>query len=140
MLKLRSIYSPHTPIDVLEFLYSLLAERDATTNISHRRMPTFDRHADFVASRPYREWWTIEDDGILVGAAYLSDQNEIGIFLSRPYQGRGIGPRVIDMIISRHKHEDLLANVNPENARSEKMFMSKGFGLLQKTFVRRASN
>ena len=36
-----------------KFLFELLAQRDPRANISHREMPTYQRHIRFVKSKPY---------------------------------------------------------------------------------------
>ena len=41
------------------FLYELLKEREPSTNISHRKLPTFSEHLNFVLSKPYSKWYII---------------------------------------------------------------------------------
>lgn len=140
VLKLRSVYEPELTDDTLRFLYNLLSERDETTNISHREMPKWEHHVQFVALRPYREWWIVERNGERIGAAYLSLMNEIGIFLLKAYQGKGIGPQVIRRIVDAYGREDLIANINPKNGRSKRMFLQAEFVPLQETLIRRGSD
>ena len=47
------------------FLYLLLMERDPKTNISHRKMPTYNEHRKFIASKPYKAWYVIKVDNII---------------------------------------------------------------------------
>ena len=63
------------------FLYNLLKEREPSTNISHKNMPSFSEHVTFVSSNPYFRWYIIEYQGKKSGSVYLSKNNEIGIFL-----------------------------------------------------------
>ena len=61
-------------------LFNLLAERKY--NISHKKMPTFDEHLDFVRNRPYRGWWLIQDlndSSKILGSVYLNDDNSLGL-------------------------------------------------------------
>jgi RimJ/RimL family protein N-acetyltransferase len=118
----------------LDFLYDQLAERDETVNISHQTMPTFEKHVEFVQSRPYRDWWVIEVDGDPVGHIYLSKKSEIGIFLLKTHQGFGLGPAAIAALMKLFPDEPLFANVNPKNARSRAIFESLGFRLIQETY------
>ena len=37
----------------VEFLFDLLKERDTRANISHKKMPTYDEHVNFVKSGPF---------------------------------------------------------------------------------------
>lgn len=118
------------------FLYELLAERDPTVNISHRKMPTFEQHRDFVESRPYKAWYVVFHDDHPIGATYLTEQNEIGIFICKVHQGRGYGKLAILALMNLHPEKRYLANIAPGNSRSMAMFERLGFGLIQLTFER----
>ena len=61
------------------FLYEHLKKKDPSTNISHKKMPSYDEHVEFVMSKPYTNWYIIECDKKNVGSIYLSKQDEIGI-------------------------------------------------------------
>ncbi len=112
-----------------------MQEREPHVNISHRGMPTWEQHVDFVSSRPYKGWWIIEtDDGIPAGACYLSKQNEIGVFVLDAYRGRGLGKSAICEIMVMYPGERLLANVNPQNVASIALFERLGFRHLQNTY------
>lgn len=128
-------------IDVYEIansekiLYDLLSERETVVNISHHQMPTWEQHCEFVNSRPYREWFiVINDTEKPVGACYLSKQNEIGVQVFRDFQGRGYGNFAIQAIMYRHADERLLANISPENVKSQEVFKKLGFRLIQYTY------
>jgi RimJ/RimL family protein N-acetyltransferase len=122
--------------DALHILWQLMEEREAHVNISHRGMPTWLDHQEFVASRPYKGWWIIEnDDGRAVGACYLSKQNEIGIFILHAYRSFGYGEAAVMQLIAQHPGTRLLANIAPSNLRSIEFFERLGFRLLQQTFV-----
>lgn len=123
----------------VDILYDLLAERsDADEiNISHRKMPSRRCHAMFVKRKPYLAWYLIETDGDYAGSIYLSKQGEIGVFLFRRFQGRGLGTEAIKELMRRFPGKRFLANVNPANARSIALFQKLGFNLLQHTYERR---
>ena len=116
-------------------LYQLLMERLPEQSISHRHMPTYAAHCDFIARKPYREFVFIEDDGDYVGSIYLTEQNEIGIAIFKAHQGCGYGKEAVKWMMERHHGERLLANINPKNERSIKMFEKLGFNLLQITLT-----
>lgn len=130
-MKLVSVYD--NPLAAAH-LYQLLKERDESVNISHRAMPTWDEHLRFVASIPYAAWYLIDVDGEMVGATYLTRQDEIGIFIFRAYQGRGFGKQAVTLLTEAHPRQHYLANINPDNHRSISMFTGMGFGLLQQTY------
>jgi len=116
------------------FLYNLLKERDPKANISHKRMPTFDEHVDFVSSKPYAYWYVIEYNGKKSGSVYLSKNNEIGIFLKKSFQGKNIGHTALELLIKKTNESRYLANVNPKNKKSLEFFKNNGFKIIQHTF------
>ena len=116
------------------FLYDILKERDPIVNISHKQMPTYKEHKQFVRSKPYSKWYIVYYEDKKVGSAYLSRQNEIGIFLKKGRQNRGIGNVVLQLIMKKNPRPRYLANINPKNNRSIKFFKKNGFHLIQYTY------
>ena len=37
----------------VDFLYEILSERSSIENISHKEMPSYRKHVNFVLSKPY---------------------------------------------------------------------------------------
>lgn len=60
-------------------LYHLLQQR--AHSISHVKMPSFEKHQEFVKDHPYRKWWLVEKDGENIGSVYLSEHNGVGVNL-----------------------------------------------------------
>ena len=152
MITLHNVY---TDVHATDFLYDLLKERssenDPHMNISHRRLPSWGDHVHFVQSFPYRAWYLIgyreaaPDAQKLVWAGYVSatPRNEIGVIISKPYRRMGIARAAIQQFMALHKplpavpsvrSGDWLANINPKNEASIKLFSSLGFGHLQNTY------
>jgi RimJ/RimL family protein N-acetyltransferase len=127
-----SLTSVYERPDRHSILLKLLYERDPSINISHKKLPTWEQHVQFVESHPYQAWYFIGKEP--KGACYLSHQNEIGIFLFGSHQGKGYGPQVIQALIEKHGPGRYLANVNPRNERSAEMFYRMGFTLIQHTY------
>jgi RimJ/RimL family protein N-acetyltransferase len=119
----------------LRELYELLGERNPNECISHKQMPTFAEHVDFVSSKPYLAWYLIQEDELYLGAVYLSRQREIGIFLFPGFQGMDYGKMAVAELMVRHPGR-FLANISPENYRSQKFFEKLGFTLIQQTYAR----
>ena len=115
------------------FLYQLLIERPAEACISHKVMPTYDAHCDFVDSYPYSAWYLVVDGGLSVGAIYLSMLDEIGIAISREMQGRGYAQAAIMALMAKHPRKRYFANVAPGNAVSHKLFGRIG-KIIQETY------
>lgn len=130
LVVMSDVYIKHkqTYEDNLKFLYELMKEREKHVNISHKEMPTFLEHRIFVDRRPYSYWWIIEKafGGAPVGAMYLTDKREIGLFVRKEHQGQGYGDTALEHV------KDMLgrpiyANINPENKQSAKFFSERGF-------------
>ncbi len=118
----------------VQFLYNLLEERKPVTYISHKKMPTYEEHVNFVKSSPYSKWYIIEVDEERAGSIYLTKQNEIGIFLNEGLQEKGIGSNALNVLIGKNPDLRYLANINPENKKSIKFFKKLGFTLIQYTY------
>ena len=118
----------------VQFLYNLLEERKPVTYISHKKMPTYEEHVNFVKSSPYSKWYIIEVDEERAGSIYLTKQNEIGIFLNEGLQEKGIGSNALNLLIGKNPDLRYLANINPENKKSIKFFKKLGFTLIQYTY------
>ena len=116
------------------FLYQILKEREMDTNISHKKMPTYNEHIDFVQSKPYSKWYIIYFGRKKVGSVYISKQNEIGIFIKRKFLKKGIGTKVLKIILEKNPKKRFLANINPKNKKSIEFFKKNRFKLLQKTY------
>ena len=122
-----------------EILYDLLLERDVSENISHRHKPTFEQHLDFVFSNPYEAWYLIEvGDGMegslrVVGAVYITKARELGIFIFKSSRMKGYAKEALRIIMHKHPGR-FLANINPANEKSIRLFGKLGFGLIQHTY------
>lgn len=128
-LRLKSVTKADCP-----FLYELLRDRDPNVNISHKKMPSYDKHIKFVMSKPYSKWYVIQYDDQKVGSIYLSKQNEIGIFIKKEKQNEGIGGRAMKLLLKKNPRSRYLANVSPKNKKSMSFFKKNGFKLIQYTY------
>jgi RimJ/RimL family protein N-acetyltransferase len=125
--------SPISKSDI-EFLYELLNERNSKSNISHKKIPTFNQHTKFIISKPYSKWYIIYYNDKKAGSIYLSKNNEIGIFLSKKFQGKNIGNFALNELMKQNPRKRFLANVNPKNKKSILFFKNNDFKLIQYTF------
>ena len=117
-----------------KFLYTLLSERESLVNISHKTMPTYDEHLNFINSKPYSKWYVILCGVNKVGSIYLTSQNEIGIFIKKSFQSKQLGNIALRKMIQKNPKKRYLANVNPKNKKSIQFFKNHGFKLIQYTF------
>ena len=128
-IKLRSVKKSDCP-----FLYDVLNERDPRVNISHKKMPSFAQHVKFVLSKPYSKWYVIVESEQDIGSIYLTKDNEIGIFIKKDDQGRGIGVKALKLLMEKNPRSRYLANINPKNKKSVQFFKNNGFNLIQHTY------
>ncbi len=134
-MKLINIYD-YDPGDRHRALWDLLAERTPDQSISHRQMPTYERHVAFVDSRPYAVWYFIvpdDDYEMIFGTLYLSADREIGIQVFSKHCGYGVGTKAMAELRRVHKGP-FLANINPANERSIGFFEKHGFTHIQNTY------
>ena len=116
------------------FLYGLLSERDPRVNISHKKMPSYKKHIEFVMSKPYSKWYMIYYKNQRSGSIYLTNQNEVGIFVKKEMQGRKIGKKALQLLMKHNPRTRYLANVSPKNTKSVRFFKKNGFKLIQHTY------
>ena len=116
------------------FLYEILKTRDSLANISHKKVPSYDEHVNFILSNPYTAWYIIEYEEEKIGSAYLSKQDEIGISLIDDSLYDKIGKSVINLLIKNNPRKRYLANVSPQNKKLQNFFVNNGFTGLEYTY------
>ena len=118
----------------IDFLYGLLKEREGIVNISHKELPPFSEHEQFVKSSPYPYWDIILLNNERIGNIYLTNRDELGIFISRDFQNQGIGSIVLQKFMKKVGKKRYLANINPTNYKSIQFFGKHGFTHIQNTY------
>ena len=119
-----------------KFLFDLLKERDERTNISisHKKMPTYEEHTKFIKSKPYTKWYIVLKSKRKIGSVYLSKNDEVGVFISKKFQGEKIGDIALCELMKKNPRKRFLANLNPKNKKSIEFVERNGFKLIQYTF------
>ena len=97
-------------------------------------MPTYNKHINFISSKPYSKWYIIYFERTKVGSIYISKQNEIGIFIMKKFLKKRIGSEALEIIIKSNPRKQFLANINPKNKKSIEFFKKNGFKILQHTY------
>lgn len=64
----------------IKILYELLETRNYV--ISHRSLPSFEKHQGFVKNHPYLHWFLLRDEFTYFGSFYLKRDNSIGLNLT----------------------------------------------------------
>lgn len=136
MIELCSVYAMEDVGQAIFELYQHLAERTPEQSISHKAMPTFLQHREFVDRHPYAAWYMIlngKSNAEIIGNIYLTKHREVGIHITRPARGQGYGRAALEQMRALHPGR-ILANINPKNEPSIAFFKQHGARLLQLTF------
>jgi len=113
-----------------KYLFDLLKERDSNTNISHKKMPTYNEHTKFIKSKPYSRWYIIILEKEKIGSIYLSKHDEIGIFLKKRWERNDIRLDSLKKLMKRNPRRRYLANVNPKNKKLISFWKENDFHLV----------
>ena len=121
-------------IDDAKFLFDLLKQREGIVNISHKSLPTWEEHVEFIKNNTYQSWDIIWVDNVRIGNIYLTDRDEIGIFLDKKSQSNSYGSIAINEFMKKNGKKRYLANINPTNYKSIQFFGKHGFVHIQNTY------
>ena len=121
-------------IDDAKFLFDLLKQREGIVNISHKSLPTWEEHVEFIKNNTYQSWDIIWVDNVRIGNIYLTDRDEIGIFLDKKFQSSGYGSIAINEFMKKNGKKRYLANIRPTNYKSIQFFGKHGFIHIQNTY------
>ena len=120
--------------DDAEFLFDLLKQREGTVNISHKSLPDWEEHLQYVKKHDYQSWDIIWVENTRVGNIYLTKNDEIGIFIDKKSQSKGYGTEALDEFMKKNGKKRYLANINPTNYKSIQFFGKHGFTHIQNTY------
>ena len=121
-------------VDDAEFLFDLLKQREGTVNISHKSLPDWEEHLQYVKKHDYQSWDIIWVENTRIGNIYLTKNNEIGIFIDKKLQFHGYGSKALEEFMKKNGKKRYLANVNPTNYKSIQFFGKHGFIHIQNTY------
>ena len=121
-------------VDDAEFLFDLLKQREGTVNISHKSLPDWEEHIQYVKKHDYQSWDIIWVENTRIGNIYLTKNNEIGIFIDKKLQFHGYGSKALEEFMKKNGKKRYLANINPTNYKSIQFFGKNGFTHIQNTY------
>ena len=116
-----------------KFLYKLLSQRKSFDNISHKKMPSYQEHIEFVKSKPYACWYVVLLNNKKIGSAYISKQNEIGISILNDHD-EVFRQITLDYLLKNNLRNRYIANCSPKNTKLIKFFKKNGFKLVQYSY------
>ena len=120
--------------DDAEFLFDLLKQREGTVNISHKSLPDWEEHIQYVKKHDYQSWDIIWVENTRIGNIYLTKNNEIGIFIDKKLQFHGYGSKALEEFMKKNGKKRYLANINPTNYKSIQFFGKHGFTHIKNTY------
>ena len=117
-------------------------ENDPYINISHRALPSKEEHEAFVESKPFYIWNLIKANNVWLGYVSVTWRNEIGIILFIKHRNKGYGKEALKGIlmekplnaIKSKRPGHFVANINPLNDKSIRLFEGLGFSHCQNTY------
>ena len=130
----------------IETLYTQLKNR--SHSISHKSVPSFDEHTEFVQNHPYRKWIIVRDTEIAIGNVYIQYNNSIGLnvdsFVSCEQINKilkGIYASYLPLpAVPSVRFGEFFLNVATANKMLQKKLTNLGFSEVERTFVLSKSN
>ena len=125
----------------IETLYAQLKNR--SHNISHKSVPSFDEHTEFVQNHPYRKWIIVKDTEIAIANVYIQYNNSIGLNVDSLVTCEQIN-KILKGIYASHsplpavpsvRFEEFFLNVATDNKMLQNMLSSLGYSEVERTFV-----
>ena len=93
----------------VNILYKLL--KDRIHNISHFKVPNYEKHRKFVIFHPYRKWYLVKKKTHYLGSLYIKDDNSIGLNLNE--FNETVVSRCIDFITNNFVPTESSASIIP---------------------------
>ena len=125
--------SPIKKLDYV-FLYELLEKRNPIENISHKNLPTFEKHVEFIKSKPYSKWYVITKNDKKIGSAYITKLGELAIHLLSSHENDRIRKQILKLLITKNPRKRYLYNVSNNNQNLIKFLQKNNFKLIQFTY------
>ena len=76
----------------------------------------------------------IFSNNVKIGAAYMTNINEIGLHLKKEFQNLGIEKSILNKLLLKHPRSRYIINVNPKNKKRVQFLKKTGFSLIQHTY------
>ena len=112
--------------------------------ISHKNLPSFDEHKEFVLSSPYRFWFLVKKNEQCLGNCFISYQNCIGlnIITNKKDDYAMILEKIFKEFsplpaIKSIRTESFHVNSNPHNRSLKEALESVKMYLLEETYIKR---
>ena len=126
---LRQIKASDT--DFLYDLYINRAKRDQLSTIKYSGQKKFvSDYIHKLKNHPYEQWLIIEIDGEQAGSITLNKKNnELGYWLIKKFQGKGIGTKAVKQFIKKDNKSEYMIRSHIKNKKSQRIAEKLGFKL-----------
>ena len=116
------------------FLYELYVNRNTEDIINPIKKEDQDMFIfDYLShhpSHPFQKWYIIEYESKNIGALTLhKHNNELGYWIIRDFQGKGIGHKAIEEFMRINKEKFFTIKAHKNNTRSQHIAEKLGFQL-----------
>ena len=127
----------------LNFLYKLLKSREYC--ISHKELPSFEEHSNFIKNHPYHKWFIVVNLSNLIGSLYIHKDNSIGLDILKEYEI--LIPNVLSFLEKRYKplpyiksvrSKNFFLNLSPQNKRVQDLLISSGYEISQVSYEKKS--
>lgn len=128
----------------LKFLYSLLKARKYS--VSHKEIPSFEEHSDFVKNHPYYKWFIVENQTYLIGSLYIHKDNSIGLDILNQFEV--LIPEILSFMEKKYKplpsiksvrSKNFFLNISPQNKRLQDLLLSLDYKISQISFEKKSN-
>jgi RimJ/RimL family protein N-acetyltransferase len=122
-LKNKTYFLRESVIEDNLFIYNLIKEfLKSDLSVTFLSMPTID---EFFKNKIKR--YVISDENESLGFVQILENNEIGYFLDKKIQNKGIGTESVKLLMKLNPRERFFATINDKNESSKKLIKHLGF-------------
>jgi RimJ/RimL family protein N-acetyltransferase len=122
-LKNKTYFLRESVIEDNLFIYNLIKEfLKSDLSVTFLSMPTID---EFFKNKIKR--YVISDENESLGFVQILENNEIGYFLDKKIQNKGIGTESVKLLMKLNPRERFFATINDKNESSKKLIKNLGF-------------
>ena len=122
-------------------LYEILHKREHT--ISHKDMPSYDKHTFFVFNNPYRCWFIVYYESAILGSMYVQYDNSVGLSFCKPIERKAL-ELLTEMLrvevkpleaIASVRYKDFFFNVSNSDVKLQNCLENIGYIRSQVSFI-----
>jgi len=111
-----------------KFIYKIIKDfLKSDLSVTFLKMPNYKEFEKNYFSNDYKRYMIIDSNNKKMGFVVITKDNEIGYFLSKKYQGEGIGVEAVKQLMQLNPRERYFATIHNKNNRSANLVKKLGF-------------